>query len=218
MPGRRGRWPRAVRAADRVRGQGGPSSRTGSPRQWWRASCSASWPAHPPEHPHWFVVAVDRVRRAHCDLLTTQGIHPPWPLRLPPPLPASPQPAALVVRLPRLGNAGSGREILPPVPVTLYAVAGAAPAPRSRGRAHGHTRWRRRRGPGRGRRRPQRPPRAVARRTPPSEATILRQPGQGGVGLRRCSRAYAEWDNEREWRGEARRARFRSVCREGVEI
>ena len=82
--------------------------------------------AHPPEHPHWFVVAVGLGCAVHMagDLLTTQGIHLLWPLRLPLPLPASLYRRRSFVRLPLLGNAGSGREILLLVPVTLYAVAG----------------------------------------------------------------------------------------------
>ena len=82
--------------------------------------------AHPPEHPHWFVVAVGLGCAVHMagDLLTTQGIHLLWPLRLPLPLPVSLYRRRSFVRLPLLGNAGSGREILLLVPVTLYAVAG----------------------------------------------------------------------------------------------
>ncbi|MDO4919852.1 metal-dependent hydrolase [Kocuria sp.] len=81
---------------------------------------------HPPESPHWFVVAVALGWAVHMlgDLLTTQGIHLLWPLRPPLPLPASLYRRRSFVRLPVLGNAGSAREILLLVPVTVYALAG----------------------------------------------------------------------------------------------
>ena len=81
---------------------------------------------HPPENPRWFVVAVGLGWAVHMlgDLLTTQGIHLLWPLRPALPLPATFYRRRSFVRFPVLGNAGSGREILLLVPVTLYALAG----------------------------------------------------------------------------------------------
>ena len=81
---------------------------------------------HPPEDPRWFVVAVALGWAVHMlgDLLTTQGIHLLWPLRPRLPLPAALYRRRAFVRLPVLGNAGSGREILLLVPITLYALAG----------------------------------------------------------------------------------------------
>ena len=81
---------------------------------------------HPPEDPRWFVVAVSLGWAVHMlgDLLTTQGIHLLWPLRPRLPLPTGLYRRRAFVRLPLLGNAGSGREILLLVPVTLYALAG----------------------------------------------------------------------------------------------
>ncbi|WP_055082829.1 metal-dependent hydrolase [Kocuria salsicia] len=81
---------------------------------------------HPPEDPRWFVVAVGLGCAVHLlgDLLTTQGIHLLWPLRIPLPLPSTFYRRNAFVRLPVLGNAGSAREIAVIVPVTLYALAG----------------------------------------------------------------------------------------------
>jgi len=81
---------------------------------------------HPPEDPRWFVVAVGLGWAVHMlgDLLTTQGIHLLWPLRPALPLPTAFYRRRSFVRFPVLGNAGSGREILLLVPVTLYALAG----------------------------------------------------------------------------------------------
>ena len=81
---------------------------------------------HPPENPRWFVVAVGLGWAVHMlgDLLTTQGIHLLWPLRPPLPLPTAFYRRRAFVRFPVLGNAGSGREVLLLVPVTLYALAG----------------------------------------------------------------------------------------------
>lgn len=83
---------------------------------------------HPPGDPRWFVVAVGLGCAVHMlgDLLTTQGIHLLWPLRVPLPLPPSLYARRSFVRLPVLGNAGSAREVLLLVPVTLYALAGLA--------------------------------------------------------------------------------------------
>lgn len=81
---------------------------------------------HPPEDPRWFVVAVGLGCAVHMlgDLLTTQGIHLLWPLRIPLPLPTTFYRRSAFVRFPVLGNAGSAREIAFVVPVTLYALAG----------------------------------------------------------------------------------------------
>ncbi|RKQ33744.1 metal-dependent hydrolase [Kocuria tytonis] len=81
---------------------------------------------HPPDDPRWFAVAVGLGCAVHMlgDLLTTQGIHLLWPLRPPLPLPTAFYRRRSFVRFPVLGNAGSGREVLLLVPITLYALTG----------------------------------------------------------------------------------------------
>lgn len=84
--------------------------------------------ARPPENPWWFVVAVGLGCAVHMlgDMVTTQGIHLLWPLRVPLPLPRVFYQGKAFVKFPVLGNAGSGLELAVLTPITLYALAGLA--------------------------------------------------------------------------------------------
>lgn len=86
-----------------------------------------------PDNQAWLPVAVGLGTAIHLvgDLLTTGGIMPTWPLRLPRPRLFRRVPvlrkiwkANGAVALPILGNAGSRREWALLVPVSLYALAG----------------------------------------------------------------------------------------------
>ena len=81
---------------------------------------------HPPEHEWWFAVAVGTGVVVHLlgDLLTTQGIHLLYPLRLPLPLPRALYRGRSFVALPLLGNAGSVAEIALLAPVTAFVLTG----------------------------------------------------------------------------------------------
>lgn len=84
--------------------------------------------ARPPENQWWFVIAVGLGCAVHMlgDMVTTQGIHLLWPLRMPLPLPRVFYRSKAFVKFPVLGNAGSGLELAVLTPVTLYALLGLA--------------------------------------------------------------------------------------------
>ena len=84
--------------------------------------------ARPPENPWWFVIAVGVGCAVHLlgDMVTTQGIHLLWPLRMALPLPRALYRSRAFVRFPVLGNAGSGLELAVLTPITLYALVGLA--------------------------------------------------------------------------------------------
>lgn len=81
---------------------------------------------HPPAHDLWFVYAVGLGCAVHMlgDMVTTQGIHLLWPLRIPLPLPGALYRNRSFLRFPVLGRAGSGLEIAVLTPITLYALTG----------------------------------------------------------------------------------------------
>jgi len=81
---------------------------------------------YPPTHEWWFAIAVGTGVLAHLigDLLTTQGIHLLYPLRVPLPLPRALYRNRSFVALPLLGNAGSVSELVLLAPVTLFVVVG----------------------------------------------------------------------------------------------
>ena len=81
---------------------------------------------HPPAHEWWFAIAVGTGVLAHLagDLLTTQGIHLLYPLRVPLPLPRTLYKGRSFVALPLLGNAGSASELVLLAPITAFVLAG----------------------------------------------------------------------------------------------
>ena len=81
---------------------------------------------NPPAHDLWFVYAVGLGCAVHMlgDMITTQGIHLLWPLRIPLPLPGTFYRNRAFLRFPVLGRAGSGMELAVLTPITLYALTG----------------------------------------------------------------------------------------------
>lgn len=98
----------------------------------------------PPEHQHWFPIAMGLGVVVHIlgDMMTTGGCNLAWPMTLRPPKFIQKMPVINrcwmkngYLAFPVLGNAGSIREWLLLVPLSLYVLAGVAAATVATGRA-----------------------------------------------------------------------------------